>query len=1454
MFFRDWLASVQAKLARRQILNASRKRRRVNHRCDTAPMQTEKLEPRVLLTVASAQAALNLAQANLNTEISDFFTGLDGIRVDLESDFAATTSTLQGTLNGIRSSFSTSAQSAVTGHLTGLSGIAGTFDVAVGGFESTLDGNIGSALTAYQTGIDGAESTYQTTTGTVIQNYDLAIDSLADSFEVFERGEFQNLQNDIDNEESGFETTWDGINSAFNVAAAAQQTAFDTAEQGFWSAYETTIGNGPGGLQTIYDGNLQTNQFNLDTTVSAYPGTVYDPTPILNDPTLVASIQAANTTFMENVTQHREDYDDAVAQHESDYRDAVDQARGVYDQAVEVASNNWRQTHTLAKGAYEAVVNPALNGYNNAVFGPGGIYEQFENNEALAFTVLEGALQAAEVAYDAIVEPAEANFDAAVDAANDYYSGWTTGDLAATGLSVTRTATVAEAVDSSTGMVEWTLTYTTNYGGFPLSWTQVTEKEPRVSGTLISTTVTTVGTVVTTTKIYDMPNIDSRVSVYATPNSPPSAPMLPPILGGLDNPFQTALQDRYDLYLSDVKQTVDEFVSVVAGFDQTFETAAENEIDDYRNNVAGFASNFGAVVDFETQDFDTDRDFAMSNYDTSLSGMMGGYSTTTPFSGGAMNLDAAVKTYALDVLAANIDFVDNVGAGLVDFVIDERAEQTLRAKNIIDAAYDRDLDVAIAEHALTGELIELEEDFLKAFIGIQAGYDTAEAGRRNDRDVAVANAAQTFDLIESGAARTRTEDEADGYRNYEHAVADDWQDALNDESIERTVVLNAAAGAAEAFRGTMAGADRQWMDDEALAQKVFVQKVHDETAGLVGDSYTEELDYTNDVTIEYTSWTGSVAGDIASTYASFHGGNFAQTQVANAHRTRAIADAGAYSSYINGEANAHAVFGNSTASAWQMASDNVATAGESATNNVSLAYDNALGNIASDRRDYDNALNSQVVPNTNTATGAENTATKLVANAARAETYSVAGVGHALEISTTNDFTAYMADSLGAGLTYEEDTITQFATTNSGLVGLFANGEGSMNTGFHNARLADLADVRDAAKDLQDLDDPLAEAQAVVLRHTTTLSAEIERADVQSQNDADVAREVPVGTYSPRTKALEIMNGAHMVRMVDGDKTMVNNHGTVVDISDILALPDSIQQQIIFHRLAKQKIRDKIEAFKKRMPQRPARGGWNVADRQRYFAMRPYLESLEAKLDGEINSEAITHKELRKERWQAFYKNVLSKKRHRGYTIPPEYKIPESEDEAWRNYWVKELVLELIMTGLTAGLSNVRHVGKLKHLDNAAGHLDEIARGADSLAVGRFGGLEIAEGDWTRIRKMLLKRNTDIFNDGRNLVGKQVGRFKVYDDGSAAIFMRKSATESELLHELMHLRQFDELKATKGIDYAVNYFRRPETFLAREEYAFRAMRRSSAWVAMTAREQAAFTRDIEELRTRFGSP
>ena len=113
--------------------------------------------------------------------------------------------------------------------------------------------------------------------------------------------------------------------------------------------------------------------------------------------------------------------------------------------------------------------------------------------------------------------------------------------------------------------------------------------------------------------------------------------------------------------------------------------------------------------------------------------------------------------------------------------------------------------------------------------------------------------------------------------------------------------------------------------------------------------------------------------------------------------------------------------------------------------------------------------------------------------------------------------------------------------------------------------------------------------------------------------------------------------------------------------------------------------------------------------------------------------------------------------------------------------------------------------------------------------IGRRGGTVVADDVLKRLEPSLLKNRVVVSkNADRMLAGRAAsGIFRVFQDGSATIFLRSDRTRYELVHELRHYGHF----RTIGADS----FRRL-TRLEQEQFVYDALRRSRHWRGFTAAE------------------
>ena len=110
---------------------------------------------------------------------------------------------------------------------------------------------------------------------------------------------------------------------------------------------------------------------------------------------------------------------------------------------------------------------------------------------------------------------------------------------------------------------------------------------------------------------------------------------------------------------------------------------------------------------------------------------------------------------------------------------------------------------------------------------------------------------------------------------------------------------------------------------------------------------------------------------------------------------------------------------------------------------------------------------------------------------------------------------------------------------------------------------------------------------------------------------------------------------------------------------------------------------------------------------------------------------------------------------------------------------------------------------------------------------GRRGGTVVGDDVLKRLEPSLPKRRAVIAkNADRMLSGKAAsGIFRVFQDGSATIFLRSDRTRYELVHELRHYEHFRKV----GPDS----FRRL-TRVEQEQFVYNARRRSLHWRRFTA--------------------
>ncbi len=113
--------------------------------------------------------------------------------------------------------------------------------------------------------------------------------------------------------------------------------------------------------------------------------------------------------------------------------------------------------------------------------------------------------------------------------------------------------------------------------------------------------------------------------------------------------------------------------------------------------------------------------------------------------------------------------------------------------------------------------------------------------------------------------------------------------------------------------------------------------------------------------------------------------------------------------------------------------------------------------------------------------------------------------------------------------------------------------------------------------------------------------------------------------------------------------------------------------------------------------------------------------------------------------------------------------------------------------------------------------------------IGRMGGRIVPVTVLKRVERRLLRDKVAIHRDSDRLLRGRAatGIFRVYKDGSAAIFLRSDPTHYEVMHELMHYHHFKDMGAQPFSK---------EPLLNREQYVYDALR-ARYWKSLNAMER-----------------
>ena len=1084
-------------------------------------LAVEVCEERVLLSVtpvitqSQAQTDVTNAQAGYDGAVSTYQTAsqnaVDAYSSAMQghySDFSSNVATLGG-------SYDSAVQGIQATHSGNVQVLQTSFDGTVSGLVSGLEGNYASSEATYTTATTGHYNTYSSAVSSIESGLDGQIataDGILSSATTTAYNQFSGTESTASGQ---YDTDIANADSNYSTAVAGHDAWLQSQEAAAFSTYEALTDDSPTGAVGVYNSTESTEAGTRDGVLNSYPNTTYDPSSVSS-----IDFEALWDTALSGVqsgldaaeTQYQTDIDNA----NSAYETGMNNAASTYSSMMDTADQNRDAAYATADGTYSTNTSSDYADYDSTVNGPGGIEETWQGEIDTADATYSTNVGIAMAAYDSTMQGAQATLDGAIAAAWQKFDDWLNGNEAGQTISgsFTRTRTTDTSTTPATEMwetasrVEWSPTEGTG------TQSEFKKEPPIPAGySLVSTTITTTGSVTTVKETYSAPGggIGGGSAAH-------------------NNPWELAKIARTEFYIEELNGYYDQYTVAMNTAQVTYSGAVQAANDGYNTTLYGDptgttiapgtpADTFDNAISAADSAFSSGEQGAKSTYDTNMDGyymaemqywddVMNGLPGTPP------NPDDPAqfaKDYYIDTTALDIDYAVAVGAAWTGWVSAQVSADTTRDDAIINAEHQLGVDSANAANDLTTSQIAAEDSYAKDMIDIDADYAIAVTEKTAEVEGDIADAELAFELTEHGAAQVagkainvEEKDREDDYADADEARAE----AL---SLEEENLANDLAAEEETRQNAYASADADWLSDEAAANIASTAIAATATSNFLTGLVAADVGFVTAAAPLITSATQAFNNAVDTDYAAAFPGDPDQAAVS-----------GAWTGYFNAMATAAETAMTSAATAYQAYIGSMA-------GDIQTTMNNIAGESTQLATDYGNAITAYV----SSVAAAATLATSQTAAAGVVWVDSVAtDVKNAIQSATgawkqmadddvdaaktladdySNFWNSFVHSYLGAATSHATSVINedrQAAKDADTELTTLAQGIAAEQ---HDLTLDDLTEWLSTALSLSSLDDALINAWATLESAWSIISAWDYHTDTQAAPLSDFASSYPSG-------------------------------------------------------------------------------------------------------------------------------------------------------------------------------------------------------------------------------------------------------------------------------------------------------------------------------------------------------
>ena len=1033
------------------------------------PTAAEVCEARLLLAVnpvvTSGQAQQNVttAEAALALELASYESSVNGI-----------VSGYTTALDGYQNAYSSSVGSLADAYNTNVSVVQDALTAEVASLDAAFGVTVDGLNSSLESGLTAADAVHTAATDASSAAFDAAIASLGSQLDAATATADASLEAAQTSAGQQFTAVETQATATFDTAALAADGVYETAilahedwlvaeEVSALAAYESATDDSATGIGGVFNASVSLAEAVRDTDLVPYSHVTYDVSAVstINTDALWDVELAAIQPALDSAAALR---DASIETAQSTYDSEIQVATDLYGSLMEAADAALDSAYDQADAAFQAAVATHHADYDQAVSGLEDVRQSALQAAADNFDL---AAAAAEASYTATVEAAQGVLDDAVATAEQEFDSWQNGTLPGQTLTIWMERWRITDTSGRGPAVRWELRSGTGWASGVGSVT-IQEFAQRPEPAILNQYVLSQQSVVPGLAVNLSSTETVEIERFVAPFGDPLGGLGSVTIGGLpvaellpaprQNPWevQEFIQTvSYLIQLEGLELAWDAaadsaqgaYQATVSAANSTFNMAVYGSSDGQSVQPGSLAAAFQDALAAADTTFQDGEQAAFDVYETAEATFWATVDMTSTTAFDDTPLREASRDYHVDVAALNVNHAAASGSAWVSWISAERAADTTRDNAVINAEFQRGMDMAAAGAALTAGQIAAEGSWASGLIDIRADYAIASTEKQFELAGDVADAQLVFELTEHAAAETGAHAVIQATRDQQHANADANTAFTIGEVTEAADLTNDIAGEDETLQNAYAAADVVWLLAGSAAEVASTAVSAAAENTLIRDIASELTTFSNVVATEVATASQNVINAIDTAYVDWHSGDADQTAVSGIWSTFQTAVVTSVQTAIQNEA-----------SAWQAYLNEVGSDIETALNNI--AAESGPQAAAYGAAAYGAALTTAV----NRVAAASTTAVAQEAAAVVAWVNSTATQANAAFHSAVNAWQVKAdADAAAGNIQADGHSASVNTYVRAGLTALFPHQSSLINASRHfdqaiNAELTDLAD------------------------------------------------------------------------------------------------------------------------------------------------------------------------------------------------------------------------------------------------------------------------------------------------------------------------------------------------------------------------------------------------------------